>query len=109
MIEDPNLVIHGENDNDELFEDGADDQKPIRVLDDFAIFDPKHGCEMVMLDALERDDGVDRQFEAAGMVSSYYENDEDDGQHDEAPEAQPLRVMLTAILRFTINYAVETE
>lgn len=109
MIENPNLVIHGENDNDELFEDDADDQKPIRVLDDFAIFDPKHGCEMVMLDALERDDGVDRQFEAAGMVSSYYENDEDDGQNDEAPEAQPLRVRLTAILRFTINYAVETE
>jgi DNA (cytosine-5)-methyltransferase 1 len=100
------LVIQGEDpDEDEDEEDS--DQKPIRLLDDFAIFDPKHGHEMVTLDALEQDDGVDRQFEAAGLVTAYYENDEDEGQED--GDTEPLYVNLSAILRYSVDYSMDAE
>lgn len=106
MLENPELVIEGEGQED----DDGDDQKPIRVIDDFTIFDPKHGFEMVLLDALERNDGVDRQFEAAGMVTAFFENDEDAGQEDDGQQVfQPLYLRLSAILRYTFNYNLETE
>ncbi|KAF9486388.1 S-adenosyl-L-methionine-dependent methyltransferase [Pholiota conissans] len=101
------FVIQGEDPDDDGSEE---DEKPIRLLDNFAIFDPKHRFEMVCLDSLEKDDGVDRQFEAAGHVSAYYENDEDEGQEDGASEeAGLIYVNLGAILRFSVNYSVDAE
>jgi DNA (cytosine-5)-methyltransferase 1 len=101
LIESDELVITGEDP-----EDGLDEgEKPIRLLSDFSIFDPKHRNEFVSLAAIEEDDGVDRQFEGAGLVVPYFVSEED----DEETEINPQYVRLGAILRYTIDYAQESE
>lgn len=103
LIENAELIITGEDP-----EDGLDDgEKPIRLLSDFSIFDPKHRNEFVSLAAIEEDDGVDRQFEGAGLVMPYFVS-EDEGQDEEA-ETDPQYVRLGVILRYTIDYAQESE
>lgn len=102
MVEDSELVITGEDPEDGL------DEKPIRLLSDFSIFDPKHRNEFVSLAAIEEDDGEDRQFEAAGMVMPYFVSEEDEGQ-DEETEIEPQYVRLSAVLRYTVDYAQESE
>ncbi|KAF5385343.1 hypothetical protein D9615_001032 [Tricholomella constricta] len=82
-LESGDLVLAGEDPF--LGEDAdadQDDSKPIRVLMDFAVYDPTHGAELVSLSAIEEDDGVDRQFEAAGFAFPYVANEEDEGQED---------------------------
>jgi DNA (cytosine-5)-methyltransferase 1 len=104
LIESAELVITGEDP-----EDGLDEgEKPIRLLSNFSIFDPKHRNEFVSLAAIEEDDGVDRQFEGAGLVVPYFVSEEDEGQ-DEEEEINPQYVRLGAILRYTIDYAQESE
>ncbi|KAG6907943.1 hypothetical protein DXG01_006801 [Tephrocybe rancida] len=98
-LESANLMIVGESEPDE----DEPDAKPVRVLSDFAIYDPKHGSEMVLLSAIEEDDGVDRQFEAEGVVTPYFANEEDEGQEDD-DEQVPKMVRLGAILRYTFDY-----
>ena len=102
-MEGDKLVIIGEDPDDE---DGDGDEKPIRELHDFSIFDPKHRNEMVTLEALEQDDSVDRQFEAAGVVMPSFINDEDAGQEEDV-ELQYVR--LSSILRYTVDYTDENE
>ena len=104
LTEDAELVITGEDPEDGLDED----EKPIRLLSDFSIFDPTHRNEFVSLAAIEEDDGVDRQFEGAGMVLPYFVSEEDEGQ-DEETEIDPQYVRLGAILRYTIDYTQESE
>lgn len=112
LYESPDLVITGEDaDNLELeSESGADrlHDKPIRVLTDFSIFDPKHRNEMVSLAAIEHDDGLDRQFEGAGFVAPYLINEEDEGQED-GLEGELQYVRLSAILRYTLDYTGQNE
>jgi DNA (cytosine-5)-methyltransferase 1 len=103
IIEDDKLVIVGEDADDE---DGDGDEKPIREIHGFTIFDPKHRNEMVTLEALEQDDGVDRQFEAAGFVVPSFVNDEDVGQEE---DAEPQYIRLSSILRYTMDYTDENE
>ncbi|OBZ68211.1 hypothetical protein A0H81_11825 [Grifola frondosa] len=50
LKEKADLLILGEEEHD-----GADD-KPIRMLSDFSIFDPKHGLELISLSLLDVDD-----------------------------------------------------
>ncbi|KAF8963951.1 S-adenosyl-L-methionine-dependent methyltransferase [Flammula alnicola] len=122
IIETEKLIIRGEDPDPD--DDDAADEKPIRELDDFSIFDPKHGREMVSLEALEQDDGVDRQFEAAGNVLAHYENAEDRGQEDDDDDEEeedqnknkrgkekkkPQYVRLSAILRYSVNYTHDKE
>ncbi|KAG6840764.1 hypothetical protein C0991_004549 [Blastosporella zonata] len=101
-----NLVIADEREDEE---DDDPDAKPIRVLTDFAIYDPKHNNEMVLLNAIEEDDGVDRQFEAEGAMLPYFPNEEDEG------DEEPRMVRLGAVLRYTFDYTraeglfIETE
>lgn len=102
LIEDNELVVIGEDDS---FDEG---EKPIRLLSDFSIFDPKQRNEFVSLAAIEEDDGVDRQFEAAGMVMPYFVNEEDEGQ-DEETDVEPQYIRLSAVLRYTVDYAKESE
>ena len=102
IIEDDKLVIIDEETDNE---DGDGDEKPIREIHGFTIFDPKHKNEMVTLEALEQDDGVDRQFEAAGIVVPSFV-DEDVGQEEEV-ELQYVR--LSSILRYTMDYTDENE
>lgn len=104
LIENNELIITGEDP-----ENGLDEgEKPIRLLSDFSIFDPKHRNEFLSLDAIEDDDGVDRQFEGAGMVMPYFVSEEDEGQDDET-EVEPQYVRLGAILRYTVDYTLESE
>ncbi|KDR85517.1 hypothetical protein GALMADRAFT_218616 [Galerina marginata CBS 339.88] len=107
-IEDDKLIILGEDPDP----DDDTDEKPIRELHKFSIFDPKHRKELVTLEALEQDDGVDRQFEAAGFVTPYFVNKEDEGQEDQDQEnnlEQLQYVNLSAILRYTIDYSQDSE
>ncbi|KIM47705.1 hypothetical protein M413DRAFT_15837 [Hebeloma cylindrosporum] len=102
ILEDDKLVIIGEDGDDE----DSDGEKPIRELHGFSVFDPKHRNEMVSLEALEQDDGVDRQFEAAGDVVPSFINDEDAGQEE---DMEPQYVHLSSILRYTMDYTDENE
>ncbi|KAH9486450.1 DNA (cytosine-5)-methyltransferase 1 [Psilocybe cubensis] len=95
------LVITGEDPSD------GDDDKPIRELHEFTIFDPSRRNELVTLEALEQDDGIDRAFEAAGYVKPHYLSEEDEGQEEEQEE--PQYVHLGAIMRYTVDYSQESE
>lgn len=103
FIENNKLVVIGEDP-----EDLDEGEKPMRLLSDFSIFDPKQRNEFVSLAAIEEDDGVDRQFEGAGMVMPYFVNEEDEGQ-DEETDVEPQYIRLSAILRYTVDYAKESE
>jgi DNA (cytosine-5)-methyltransferase 1 len=63
---------------------------------------------MVSLATIEQEDGVDRQFEGAGLVAPYSINEEDEGQED-GLDAELQYVRLGAILRYTLDYAKEGE
>lgn len=141
--EDEKLIINGEDpyreldggNADDIYEYDGDDapdnfnntdnEKPIRELYNFYIFDPKHRNELVSLESLEIDDGVDRSFEAVGRVKAHFLNVEDDGQEDgleEEPEtvegnysngkgrrdAKDL-IHLSTIMRVTVDYTKESE
>ncbi|KAJ3509389.1 hypothetical protein NLJ89_g5249 [Agrocybe chaxingu] len=105
ILESKNLIIDGEDPDPEE----GEDEKPIRELYDFYIFDPIHRNELVSLVGLEQDDGVERQFEAAGKVRAHFASDEDEGQEEEEMEVQPTSVHLTAIMRYTVDYTRENE
>lgn len=100
------MFIEGE---DPFVEDEGENDKPIRVLADFSIFDPLHRNEMIPLSAIEEDDGVDRQFEGAGFVFPYFINEEDEGQEDDVVEPNLQYVRLGAILRYTFDYSQDNE
>ncbi len=154
--EDDKLVIDGEDPYHE-FDDGGDNassdddneegggrgnannsdaanDKPIRELYEFYIFDPKHRNELMSLEALEQDDGVDRWFEAVGRVKAHFLSDEDDGQEDglednaddeldntgrrtendrpgaaKSKRREARRIHLSSILRVTVDYTQESE
>ncbi|KAF8346872.1 S-adenosyl-L-methionine-dependent methyltransferase [Amanita rubescens] len=108
QLETQELVIPGEDPEDEPFED---DEKPVRILTDFSIFDPLHRNEMVSLAAIEEEDGVDRHFEGAGWVTADFIS-EDVGQEDwDEDEEENLKVYvrLGAILRYTLDYKSENN
>jgi DNA (cytosine-5)-methyltransferase 1 len=145
--EDEKLVIDGEDpyreleggNADDIYEDydsdnglpsntnNNDNDKPIRELYDFYVFDPKHQNELVSLEALEIDDGVDRSFEAVGRVKAHFVSDEDDGQEDgledeleevggdgrrgkgDGKRRDARRIRLSTIMRVTVDYTKESE
>jgi DNA (cytosine-5)-methyltransferase 1 len=87
-----------------------DEDKPVRLLADFCIFDPKHGMELISLSELEKNDGtIDREIEGAGDVRPFISNDEDAGQEDDLDDEQVSRVRLSAIMRYTIDYTQDDE
>ncbi|EAU92360.2 hypothetical protein CC1G_00579 [Coprinopsis cinerea okayama7 len=94
--EDREFILEGE-DPDSL-EEGVE-EKPIRILDCFAFFDPKHRCEMLPLDAMEKEDRFDRQFEAAGFVRVKLKHDDDEVEED----PNPPYLRLGAVLRFWVD------
>jgi hypothetical protein len=110
LFESADLIIAGEDLDDVGSDSGADQvqEKPVRVLTDFSIFDPKHRNEMMSLSAIEQEDSLDRQFEGAGLVAPYLINEEDEGQED-GLDAELQYVRLGAILRYTLDYAEENE
>lgn len=104
------LIIIGEDLEDEYGSDNEVQEmsKPIRILSGFTIFDPKHQNELVSLNVMEEDDGMDREFEAVGYVVPSFINDEDEGQED-GLDNEPQYVRLGAILRYTYNFTEESE
>ncbi|KAM6498781.1 hypothetical protein JOM56_006729 [Amanita muscaria] len=97
------LVIPGE-----ILDDLEVEERPIRVITDYVIFDPLHRNEMVSLSSIEEDDGVDRHFEGVGWVSPHF-LDEDEGQEDEEDDEDRVYVKLGAVLRYTVDYTKENE
>lgn len=97
------LVVDGED-----FDGDVTDEKPLRSLTNFSIFDPNRRNELVSLAALDEDDGEHRQFEAAGYVVPYFINEEDQGQEDGLPNA-PQYVRLSSILQYRFDYTKESE
>ncbi|KAI0066707.1 S-adenosyl-L-methionine-dependent methyltransferase [Artomyces pyxidatus] len=84
----------------------SNDDKPIRVLSDFTIFDAKDDCLMVSLDNYEEN----REICGAGIVTPYFINEEDEGQEDDDDEYPGVRVALTALLRQgTMDYTKRSE
>ncbi|OCH84951.1 S-adenosyl-L-methionine-dependent methyltransferase, partial [Obba rivulosa] len=105
LSERADLVIYGEDRG----EDEDPTLKPVRILSDFCIFDPNHDMEVVSLDLLQQSDGVaGRHFEAAGLVSPEFLNEEDEGQEDGIDESQDFnfqRLRTSAILNFSFDYS----
>lgn len=103
MRETARLALPDEDPDDEL----GGETKPVRVLTDFTVFDPKHRNEMVTLDILETPDMVDRELVVVGYAKPHFDdrNSEDEGQEDdwEVEEAEVL-LELSAILRCDIDY-----
>ncbi|KAJ8474338.1 hypothetical protein ONZ45_g15979 [Pleurotus djamor] len=65
-----NLLIEGKDES----ETPNPNSKPVRILTDFAIFDPKHGSEMISLEALEDPDSLNHDFVAADCRIHVYRN-----------------------------------
>jgi DNA (cytosine-5)-methyltransferase 1 len=106
-LETEDLLIFGE-DSDSIYDDEHTEDKPIRVLSEFSFFDPKHKMELISLGAIEEIDGLDRQFEGAGLVSAF-SFEEDEGQEDDIEDLEEQYVRLGAILRFSIDYTKINE
>ncbi|TBU32705.1 S-adenosyl-L-methionine-dependent methyltransferase [Dichomitus squalens] len=103
--ENEDTIVQGEDADDYLDEEA----KPVRILSDFAIFDPRHGrgFELVSLELLHVTAGTDHHFEAAGNVSPVYLNEEDAGQEDivdNSKKADLQRLRTSAIFRYFIDY-----
>ncbi|KDQ62886.1 hypothetical protein JAAARDRAFT_53111 [Jaapia argillacea MUCL 33604] len=106
-IPEPNTLLEGEDPPDSP--DSSDD-KPIRILTDFTIFDPNSARELLSLDLLfECDDeegGGGRAFEGAGIVMPFYVNEQDEVEDDVGGTGQGegVRMRLSAIFRWMIDY-----
>ncbi len=72
-------VVPGEDPEERL--DTADD-KPVRILNGFAIYSPSQGFELVSLSRLN-DGSKQEDFEAIGYVSPAFVNEEDADQDDD--------------------------
>ena len=94
----------GRDDDDDDEEDSSEENKPVRVLSNFVIFDPAHGNEFVSLDELLNGDNS-RQFEAVGYVAPMYANEEDAAQDDDVvKDASKQVIRTTAIFDFMMDY-----
>uniref|UniRef100_A0A0W0FBK8 DNA (cytosine-5-)-methyltransferase n=1 Tax=Moniliophthora roreri TaxID=221103 RepID=A0A0W0FBK8_MONRR len=92
-------------------EDPEDEDKPVRLLSNFSVFDIRHRNEFISLSLLEDDDTIDREIQAAGYATeqSVEHAEEDEGQaEDFGPGSDGLFVKLTTIRGFYIDYKKET-
>ncbi|KAH9942756.1 S-adenosyl-L-methionine-dependent methyltransferase [Amylocystis lapponica] len=100
-------VIAGEDQDD--YDNDSTDNKPVRILSEFCVFDPIHDMEVISLSLLDDSDGVeDRHFQAAGYVSPLFLNEEDAGQEDELDE-NLQHLQTTAIFRWSLDYTRPNE
>ena len=95
-------------------EDFSLDEKPIRLLADFRIFDSGNNEEATLDDLIRDVNDKRRRYEAIGNVAPIYE-EEDAGQDEDfqdeimAMENGAHRLRTSTILGFSINYAQENE
>lgn len=107
------LVVAGEDfedgyGSDDEGQEGQENEKPVRALMSFSIFDPNHRNEMVSLATMDEDDGIDRKLEAAGYVIPSFINEEDEGQED-GLDNEPQYVRLGSILGYSFDVTKDSE
>ncbi|THH22378.1 hypothetical protein EUX98_g8210 [Antrodiella citrinella] len=107
MKETATTPIIGEDPEDEFDPDDENQNKPIRYLSGFALFDPKRALEMVSLDALN--EAGDHNYEAAGYVAPMFVNEEDAGQEDEDEEEVMQRLRTSRVLSFWFDYTIADD
>jgi DNA (cytosine-5)-methyltransferase 1 len=78
-------------------EEAKDKTKPVMLVSEFTVYDPKHQFEMISIDSLEKIDDMDRHYHGAGLVLPHYEEMENEDLEDEIDR---VYVELSAILRF---------
>ncbi|KNZ78480.1 DNA (cytosine-5)-methyltransferase 1B [Termitomyces sp. J132] len=103
--EDDNLLIPGETSLDPLENSASQDDVPVRVLDDFSIFDMSSN-ELVPIAGLLGLGYGSRKFGASGSVRAWIDQDQDElGDDDESDEdlENLERVKLSTILEFDIH------
>lgn len=101
------MTIIGEDPEDVDPEENGQEKKPIRVLSDFALFDPKRNLQLMSLEAL--DDNPRGHYEAAGYVTPVFVNEEDAGQEDEDEEDVMQRLRTSRVLRYSFDCTVADE
>ncbi|KAJ3552491.1 hypothetical protein NM688_g4121 [Phlebia brevispora] len=110
VLETASTLILGEDPTEEF----SSDEKPIRLLTDFCIFDAD-SLEEVTLDDLPKEENSTNteRYEAVGHVAPIYEEEEagqdDDCQDDYAPEiaktpSEPQKLRTSRVLNFSIDY-----
>lgn len=91
----------------EDLDDLVGDDKPVRSLTHFVIFDPRKQ-ELISLDELYAGE-THRQFEAFGTVTPVFANEEDAGQDDDYESGRRdrfvQRLRTSAIFNFMIDYS----
>lgn len=84
------------------------DDKPIRILRNFTIFDRRHQNELVSLDILETNESIDREMVVVGYAKGHVEDqeDEDEGQEDDLGEGENEFVFLelSEVFRYELDY-----
>ncbi|KAI0778984.1 S-adenosyl-L-methionine-dependent methyltransferase [Trametes elegans] len=105
-LEDAKTIVYGEDPHERL-DIRRDGDKPIRALNNFSVFDPR-GFEMIPLGLLDENTTSGHHFEAAGVVSPVFTNEEDESQEDgldsEDSGKQLQRLRTSAIFRYHIDY-----
>lgn len=101
--DDPDLEIRGEEPSDP---DTAD--KPVRILNAFTMFDPKHRFEMVSLQALADDDPNANGFVVVGYASAFMAEGDEDEEDEEEDEDQPV-VKLYRLISYSIDTASQND
>ncbi|KAJ3507486.1 hypothetical protein NMY22_g16914 [Coprinellus aureogranulatus] len=100
------LILPGEDDVNQDNQNDRDD-KPIRVLRNFSIFDRKHMNEFVSLDFLEGPESIGREIVVVGYAKAYFEDrgDEDEGQEDDEDEGEEFVFLeLSEVFQYTLDY-----
>ncbi|THG98215.1 hypothetical protein EW026_g3935 [Hermanssonia centrifuga] len=110
MEEEKRPVIHGED----SVENAGSHEKPIRLLSNFTIFDPKQGFALVPLTVVN--EGNNREVEAVGNVTAVFaeedagqEADYVDGAENPNEEQRLQRIRTAPILHYTMNYGDADE
>jgi hypothetical protein len=81
------------------------DEKPVRILSSFCFFDSKRDMEMVSLSAMDDHEGIDWNFEGAGIVTPFQLDDDDDG---DIMGDKPF-IRFKSIMRYNIDYSKKDE
>ncbi|KAG6854702.1 hypothetical protein C0991_002414 [Blastosporella zonata] len=109
ILEDQDLIVPGETLLDELDTLVNQNDVPVRVLDDFVVFELSSNQLVSIAELL--DEGSSGKFAASGLVRAWTDDDEvdvDDNEEDEEDEGnRDRRIQLSAILEFNFHSIIE--
>ena len=98
-------VIWGE-DPDERLVNVSD--KPVRILHDFVLFDPK-SYKYIPLNYLHDPEGRNYDFEAAGYASPVFVNEEDAVEDEDEDEEPQRRLRTSSVFSYSVDYTNANE